>query len=98
VLTKLDVLSGFEKLPVCVGYRAGGQTWDDVPPNQTLFHEAEPVWEELPGWQDEIREVESFDDLPKEAQRYVRFLEEIGGVPVSIVGVGPVREQSLVAS
>jgi adenylosuccinate synthase len=69
-----------------------------VPPNQTLFHEAEPVWEELPGWQDEIREVESFDDLPKEAQRYVRFLEEIGGVPVSIVGVGPVREQSLVAS
>jgi adenylosuccinate synthase len=98
VVTKLDVLSGFEKLPVCVGYRAGGQTWDDVPPNQTLFHEAEPVWEELPGWQDEIREVESFDDLPKEAQRYVRFLEEIGGVPVSIVGVGPVREQSLVAS
>jgi adenylosuccinate synthase len=96
ILTKLDVLSGFEMLRVCVGYRAGGQSWDDVPPNQTLFHEAEPVWEELPGWADEIGAVESFDDLPKEAQGYVRFLEELGGVPVSVVGVGPAREQSLV--
>jgi len=98
VLTKLDVLSGFETLRVCVGYRAGGETWTDVPPNQTLFHEAEPVWEELPGWEDEIGDVASFDDLPKEAQRYVRSLEELGGVPVSIVGVGPAREQSLVVT
>ncbi len=96
ILTKLDVLSGFETLQVCVGYRAGGQTWDDVPPNQTLFHEAEPIWEELPGWSAELGDVGSFDDLPKEAQGYVRFLEELGGVPVSIVGVGPAREQSLV--
>jgi adenylosuccinate synthase len=96
ILTKLDVLSGFETLRVCVGYRAGGEAWDDVPPNQTLFHEAEPVWEDLPGWEDEIGAVASFDDLPKEAQGYVRFLEELGGVPVSVVGVGPAREQSLV--
>ena len=96
ILTKLDVLSGFETLRVCVGYRAGGQTWDDVPPNQTLFHEAEPIWEELPSWADEIGDVAAFDDLPKEAQQYVRFLEELGGVPISIVGVGPAREQSLV--
>jgi adenylosuccinate synthase len=95
VLTKLDVLSGFETLRVCVGYRAGGDAFEDVPPNQTLFHEAEPVWEELPGWTDEIGDVGAFDDLPKEAQRYVRFLEELGGVPVSVVGVGPAREQSL---
>ena len=72
ILTKLDVLSGFETLRVCVGYRAGGETWDDVPPNQTLFHEAEPVWEELPGWADELGDVRSFDDLPKEAQSYVQ--------------------------
>ena len=96
ILTKLDVLSGFETLHVCVGYRAGGQTWDDVPPNQTLFHESEPIWEELPGWSQELDEVRSFDDLPKEAQGYVRFLEDLGGVPISIVGVGPAREQSLV--
>jgi adenylosuccinate synthase len=98
ILTKLDVLSGFETLRVCVGYNAGGTTWDDVPPNQTLFHEAEPVWEELPGWSDELGDVGAFEDLPKEAQQYVRFLEELGGVPVSIVGVGPAREQSLVVS
>jgi adenylosuccinate synthase len=96
VLTKLDVLSGFETLRVCVGYRASSETYDDVPPNQTLFHEAEPIWEELPGWRDEIGEVREFGDLPKEAQQYVRFLEEVGGVPISIVGVGPAREQSLV--
>jgi adenylosuccinate synthase len=98
IVTKLDVLSGFETLRVCVAYRAAGADWDDVPPNQTLFHEAEPVWEELPGWSDEIGDVGSFDDLPKEAQQYVRFLEELGGVPISIVGVGPAREQSLVVS
>jgi len=96
ILTKLDVLSGFETLRVCVGYRAGGETWDDVPPNQTLFHEAEPVWEEVPGWAEELGDVRSFDDLPKEAQSYVHILEELGGVPISIVGVGPAREQSLV--
>jgi adenylosuccinate synthase len=94
-LTKLDVLSGFETVRVCVGYRAGGRTWDDVPPNQTLFHEAEPVWEELPGWEEELGDARAFDDLPKEAQRYVRFLEELGEVPVSVVSVGPAREQSL---
>jgi adenylosuccinate synthase len=94
-LTKLDVLSGFETVRVCVGYRAGGRTWDDVPPNQTLFHEAEPVWEELPGWEEELGDARAFDDLPKEAQRYVRFLEELGEVSVSVVSVGPAREQSL---
>jgi adenylosuccinate synthase len=95
ILTKLDVLSGFETLKVCVGYRAGGGTYDDVPPNQTLFHEAEPVWEELSGWPDELGDVRAFEDLPKEAQTYVRFLEELGGVRISVVGVGPAREQSL---
>ncbi|MGE5226171.1 MAG: adenylosuccinate synthase [Planctomycetaceae bacterium] len=94
-LTKLDVLSGFEAVKVCVAYRAGGETWDDVPPNQTLFHDAQPVWEELPGWEEELGDARSFADLPKEAQAYVRALEELGRVPVSIVGVGPAREQSL---
>jgi adenylosuccinate synthase len=97
-LTKLDVLSGFETLKVCVGYRAGGETFDDVPPNQTLFHEAEPVWEELPGWEAELGGARAFDDLPEEAQAYVRFIEDLGGVPISIVGVGPAREQTLEVS
>ncbi len=98
VLTKLDVLSGFETVKVCVAYEAGGTTWDDVPPNQTLFHDAEPVWEELPGWEADLGDCRSFADLPKEAQEYVRAIEQLGGVRVSIVGVGPVREQSLEVS
>jgi adenylosuccinate synthase len=95
LLTKLDVLSGFETVKVCVGYRAGGEKWDDVPPNQTLFHEAEPIWEELPGWAEDLGDARSFDHLPAEARGYVRFIEEVGGVPVSVVGVGPAREQSI---
>jgi adenylosuccinate synthase len=94
-LTKLDVLSGFERVKVCVGYRAEGRTYDDVPPNQTLFHEAEPIWQELPGWDGELTEAQAFDDMPEEARSYVRFIEELGGVPVSVVSVGPAREQSL---
>jgi adenylosuccinate synthase len=95
LLTKLDVLSGFETVRVCVGYRVGDRTYDDVPQSQTLFHEAEPVWEELPGWEDELGEARAVDDLPKEAQRYVATIEELAGVPISIVSVGPAREQSL---
>jgi adenylosuccinate synthase len=95
VLTKLDVLSGFETVKVCVGYRVEGEVFDDVPPTQTQFHHAEPVWEELPGWDEDLGEARELDDLPKEAQQYVRFLEELGGVPVSVVGVGPAREQSI---
>jgi adenylosuccinate synthase len=80
---------------VCTSYRAGGEKWDDVPPNQTLFHEAEPVWEELPGWEAELDACRSFDELPAEARTYVRAIEELGGVRVSVVGVGPAREQTL---
>jgi len=94
-LTKLDVLSGFETLKVCVGYEAAGRDWDDVPPNQTYFHQAEPVYEELPGWDDDLADVRAFDDLPKEARRYVEFLQDLGGVPVSLIGVGPAREQTV---
>jgi adenylosuccinate synthase len=94
-LTKLDVLSGFETVKVCVEYRTGEVRWDDVPSTQTYFHRAEPVWEELPGWTEDLSEVRTFEDLPVAAQRYVRFLEELGGVPVSMVGVGPAREQTV---
>jgi adenylosuccinate synthase len=95
LLTKLDVLSGFETVKVCVGYRVADTTYDDVPQSQTAFHEAEPIWEELPGWDDELGEARAVDDLPKEAQRYVATIEELAGVPISIVSVGPAREQSL---
>ena len=95
LITKLDVLSGFETVKICTGYRAGGEVFPEVPPNQSLFHRAEPIYEELDGWNEEIDEARSFEDLPKNARAYVRRIEELVGVPVSVVSVGPAREQSL---
>ena len=95
LVTKLDVLSGFETVKICTGYRADGEVFADVPPHQSLFHRAEPIYEELDGWDEEIDEARSFEDLPKNARAYVRRMEELVGVPVSVVSVGPAREQSL---
>ncbi|MGZ5319509.1 MAG: adenylosuccinate synthase [Actinomycetota bacterium] len=95
LITKLDVLSGLDTLKICTGYRAYGQTFDDMPPHQSVFHEASPIYEELEGWHEEIDEGRSFGDLPKQAQAYVRRIEELVGVPVSVVSVGPARDQSL---
>ena len=97
-LTKLDVLSGFRTVKIATGYRADGQEFDDFPPHQSLFHRAQPVYEQLDGWNEEIDEVRSFEDLPKGAQAYVRRIEELVEVPVSVVSVGPAREQSLPAA
>ena len=94
-LTKLDVLSGFESLKICTGYRAEGEEFGDFPPHQSLFHAAEPIYEELEGWNQEIDEVGSFDDLPAPAKKYVDRLQELVGVPISVVSIGPAREQSL---
>jgi adenylosuccinate synthase len=94
-VTKLDVLSGLDKLQICTGYVAGGVTYDEFPPHQSLFHQAEPVYEELDGWDEEIDGASTFEDLPKQARDYVRRMEELVGVPVSVVSIGPAREQSL---
>jgi len=94
-LTKLDVLSGFPTLRVCTAYRADGATYEDFPPHQSLFHRAEPVYEELEGWSVEIGEARSFEELPEAARRYVARIQELAGVPASVVSVGPAREQSL---
>jgi adenylosuccinate synthase len=94
-LTKLDVLSGFERLPICTGYRVEGEHFVDFPPHQSLFHRAEPVYEELDGWMEEVDGAMTFEDLPKAARDYVRRIEELVDVPVSVVSVGPAREQSL---
>jgi adenylosuccinate synthase len=94
-VTKLDVLSGFERLRICTGYRVDGQTFDEVPPHQSLFHRAEPVYERVDGWMEEIDGARTFEDLPKSARAYVRRIEELVGVPASVVSVGPSREQSL---
>jgi adenylosuccinate synthase len=94
-VTKLDVLSGFESLRICTAYRTDDDTFDDFPPHQSLFHRAQPIYEELEGWNREIDEVRAFGDLPAPARKYVDRLQDLISVPVSVVSVGPAREQSL---
>ncbi|GGK57412.1 adenylosuccinate synthase [Ornithinimicrobium pekingense] len=96
VITKLDVLTGLETIPVCVAYDVQGTRFEEMPVNQSDFHHARPVYEELPGWTEDITGCRSFEELPVNAQRYVRRLEELMGTRVSVVGVGPGREQSIV--
>lgn len=94
-LTKLDVLTGLEKIPVAVAYDVDGVRHDEIPMTQTEFHHAKPVYEEFPGWQEDISEAKSFDDLPPNAQAYVRALEELSDAPISAIGVGPGRTQTI---
>ena len=95
-VTKLDVLSGLERVPICVAYDVDGERVDDMPMTQTGFHHAQPLYEYLDGWWEDISECRTFDDLPKNAQAYVLRLEELSGAPVSVVGVGPGREENVV--
>ena len=94
-ITKLDVLSGLEQVPVCVAYDVDGTRHDEIPMTQTDFHHATPVYEYLDGWWEDISTAREFADLPASAQRYVRALEEMIGAPVAAVGVGPRRDQTL---
>jgi adenylosuccinate synthase len=96
VVTKLDVLSGIERIPVCVAYDVDGARYDEMPMTQTAFHHAKPVYEYLDGWSEDISGARSFDDLPKNAQRYVMALEEMSGARISVVGVGPARDATVV--
>ncbi|WP_066934548.1 adenylosuccinate synthase [Microtetraspora fusca] len=94
-LTKLDVLSGLERIPVCVAYDVDGVRHEEIPMTQTEFHHAKPIYEELPGWQEDITGAKTFEDLPPKAQDYVKALEEMSGAPISAIGVGPGRTQTL---
>ncbi|MGJ3507812.1 adenylosuccinate synthase [Enemella sp. A6] len=92
-ITKLDILSGWEKLPVCVAYDVDGERTDVLPWSQTDVHHAKPVYEYLDGWTEDISAARSFADLPKNAQAYIRRLEELVDCRISGIGVGPDREE-----
>ena len=95
-LTKLDVLTGWEKIPVCVAYEIDGKRVEELPASQTDFHHAKPIYEYLPGWSENISKAKKISDLPKNAQSYVKFLEEVSGAPMSAIGVGPGRDETIV--
>ena len=95
-LTKLDVLTGIGEIPICVAYDVDGKRFDEMPLTQTDFHHAEPIYETMPAWDEDITECRTFDDLPQKAQDYVLRLEELSGAPISYIGVGPGRDQTIV--
>ena len=96
VLTKLDVLTGLERVPVCVAYDVDGTRHDEMPVNQTDFHHATPIYEYLDGWAEDISEARTFEDLPVNAQRYVEAVEAMSGARISAIGVGPSRAATIV--
>jgi adenylosuccinate synthase len=95
-LTKLDVLTGWEKIPVCVAYDVDGVRVEEIPSSQSDFHHAKPIYQYLPGWSEDISRSRKLSDLPTNAQNFVKFLEEISGAPMSAIGVGPGRDETIV--
>lgn len=95
-LTKLDVLTGVKEIPVCVAYEIDGKRIDEVPVSQTDFHHAKPIYEMFPGWEEDITGCTKFEELPKNAQDYVRTLEKMSNCRVSAIGVGPDRNATIV--
>ena len=95
-LTKLDVLSEFDTIKVCVAYEHDGKRYDYVPQQQSVLFHGTPIYEELPGWKGEdISECRAFEDLPENAQRYVEFVEEFVGAPITMVSVAPDRDATI---
>ena len=96
VMTKLDVLTGLERIPVCVAYEVDGERFDEVPVSQSDFHHATPIYEEFPGWSEDITGARTFEDLPENAQKYVLAIEAMSGARISAIGVGPGRDAIVV--
>jgi adenylosuccinate synthase len=96
VLTKLDVLTGLKEIPVCVAYDVDGVRHDEVPVSQSDFHHAKPIYENFPGWTEDISKCRTFEELPKNAQDYILAIEKLSGCRISAIGVGPARDAIIV--
>lgn len=96
VITKLDVLTGVSNLKIAVAYHCGSRRLESVPPELDALEACLPAYVDLPGWEEDIRKVRSFSDLPANARRYLQAIEELSGVPLSIVSVGPGRDENII--
>jgi adenylosuccinate synthase len=96
VLTKLDVLTGLNEIPVCVAYEVDGVRHEEVPVSQSDFHHAKPIYENFPGWEEDISKCRTFEELPKNAQDYILAVEKLSGCRISAIGVGPARDAIIV--
>ncbi|MBK8128444.1 MAG: adenylosuccinate synthase [bacterium] len=97
-VTKLDILTGMDKIKVCVAYEDGQRTYKNFPSDSRILSTCRPVYEELPGWTESLNGVQSWQDFPKAAQEYLQYIEQFTGVPVSIASVGASREQTIMLS
>ncbi len=95
VLTRLDILDGFETVKVCVGYTAGGEEIDRFPANTALLARCQPVYKELPGWDQPTASATKLDKLPKNARAYVDYIQELLECPVQIISTGPSRNETI---
>jgi len=95
-ITKLDILTGLESLKICVGYEIDGERVDQRPASLKRMAACTPVYEEFPGWQDDITGAREVDHLPEEARAYIKAIEDISGIPASIISVGPGRDETII--
>ncbi len=95
-LTKLDILSGFETIRIAVAYDYQGERLEHLPHDSEILADCQPIYQELQGWSEQIRDAQTVDDLPTAARRYIERIEDLVGVPVALIGVGPGREQTIV--
>ena len=95
VITKIDVLSGLGTLKICTAYEVDGEIYEFMPADTEMLYRAKPVYEELPGWDEDITQVKCYDDLPENCKKYLKRIEEIVGCPISVVSVGPDRSQNI---
>lgn len=95
-ITKLDILSGFETLKICTGYKYGDSVINDFPSSLEVLNSCEPIYEEVPGWEEDISNVTEVEQLPSKARAYLKIIEDITGVPIWIVSVGPSREKVII--
>ena len=95
-LTKLDILTGLDSIKICVGYRIGRKVVTEMPSDPSRLEKALPVYDAIPGWKQDIREARSLDELPRNAVRYIRYLETLMGIPFGFISVGPQRDESII--
>ncbi len=95
-ITKLDVLSGLQELKLCTSYENKGKVLTEYPYNQNVLNTAEPVYENLDGWKDDISTIKNFEDLPKNAQTYIKAIEDFIEVPITFISVGPERTENII--
>jgi adenylosuccinate synthase len=96
VVTRLDILSGFETVKVATSYKLDGEEIGYVPMNTFEFDRVEPVYKEMPGWSGDLRTCRKLEDLPKEARSYLDFMEEFTQTPAAILSVGPDRDETII--